>query len=199
MAQVTRASRGLVIKDLGIPFRIPGPIRAAMGLIADDLALCFTRMVGARDDDQRWERTMRRHVVLSMFLLLGVCVCACGVGATTGSQTDMSLQVTRVPHGSSTPITFEKTVTDTSAVQRLYGATLALPKGEWASCPTTIKGYVRHDYHLTFHQGTSNLPSMTLQTWGCGYLFIRADDVRRTDVTFMDLFAQTIGVAPTAL
>jgi hypothetical protein len=148
---------------------------------------------------------MRRSAILFIILALGVCVSACGTRATSSSQSNMVLTVTRTPLGSSTPVTFDKTVTNASAVQRLYRAALALPKAGGQSCPTTTEGYVRQDYHLAFQEGSSYLLPMTLRDWGCGNLFVGSDDVRgandvrRTDETFMDLFAQTMSVAPSAL
>ena len=147
----------------------------------------------------------RRYAGVIIALALGVCVSACQMGATPGSQPGMTLQVTRAPLGSSAPVTFEKTVTAASAVQRLYGAALALPHAGPRSCPTTTEGYVRQDYHLIFQRGSAPLLPMTLQDWGCGDVIIGsndvrgAKDVRRTDATFRALFAQTIGISPTAL
>jgi hypothetical protein len=148
---------------------------------------------------------MRRFAAVIMALVLGVYVCACTAGTTTGSHTGMILQVTRTPGEKAAPVTFEKTVTDASAVQQLYRAAIALPKAPGEQlCPTvTEAGFI--DYHLTFQQGTTQLIPMTLRPWVCWDLLIGAinvrgaNDVRRTDETFLDLFAQTIGVAPTAL
>lgn len=148
---------------------------------------------------------MRRHAMLAMFLTLSICVSACATSATSSSQTGMILYVTRTPVGSPAPVTFDKTITNPNAIQQLYRAARALPKAGLQSCPTTTEGYVRQDYHLAFRQGTSQLLPMTLQDWGCGDLFVGSDDVhgasdvRLTDETFWDLFAQTIGVTPSAL
>jgi hypothetical protein len=87
---------------------------------------------------------------------------------------------------------FRRCVQDAAGVQRLYVAILALPaKGNgFYSCP---KG-AGSDYYLTFLAGSNVVRMMTLETGGCRFLSLSDTDVRLTDDTFQQEFAELVGL-----
>jgi hypothetical protein len=143
--------------------------------------------------------------MFAMVLALGFCLCSCE-SATLGSHAHATpgslltvLHVTRTPRNSASPVTFDKTFTDAKVVQRLYSAAIALPKFTEQSCGTQTQGYVFFVYHLTFLQATIQFAQMTLDDYGCMGLTIDPGDYRTTNLTFISLFAQTIGVSAQAV
>lgn len=129
--------------------------------------------------------------LLLLFLLAG-----CGSTTTSGGAAP-SLTALHVIRTSSNAYgthvaPFDRTVTDTTAVQRLYTTAQGLPaaKGTY-NCPKDI-GLV---YHLNFLQGITSIQQMDLQASGCQFLHISKSDVRLTNVSFLSLFTRTIGIA----
>jgi hypothetical protein len=86
---------------------------------------------------------------------------------------------------------FDRTVTDTTAVQRLYITAQGLPPATGTyDCAKDI-GLV---YHLNFLQGTALIKQIDLQATGCPFLHISKTDVRMTNPSFVSLFTRTIGI-----
>jgi hypothetical protein len=90
------------------------------------------------------------------------------------------------------PHSIDETITDASAVQRLYAAAQALPpiqQGAVYNCPAEIANLV---YTLTFLRGTTVVRTVHLQATGCQFLSFSATDIRVTNASFMTLFHRTI-------
>ncbi len=132
---------------------------------------------------------------LGLVLLLGLLLVAC---AGTPQQ-PTALHVLRP--ASSSPIygkgkpfpRLERTFNDTSAVQQLYAAALALPvvaQGKTYSCPIDF-GVV---YQLDFLAGSDLLQHMDVQASGCQWVHLSSTDARWTNDAFNRLLAKTIGI-----
>lgn len=87
---------------------------------------------------------------------------------------------------------FEKTVSDPAAVQKLYAAALALPRP--SQYPLPCPNDMGLKYQLTFLVGTSPLQQMEVQPLGCQWVYLSQTDVRRADQAFLQLLAHTIGL-----
>lgn len=114
-------------------------------------------------------------------------------GCATTTQVSTSLYVTRsesLPGYRFAP--FERTVTNTTAVQQLYAAALLLssPQPGVYHCPNDI-GLV---YHLSFSGDRFTIKHMDLDATGCGWLYLNQTEARMTTDSFRSLVVQTIGI-----
>jgi hypothetical protein len=129
-------------------------------------------------------------VLLLIFLLAG-----CGSTNTNGG-TPPSPTVLHVIRISSNPYgmhvaPFDRTVTDTAAVQQLYTTAQGLPAAKGTYDCAKDLGLV---YHLNFLQGTTPMQQMDLEASGCGFLHISKTDARLINSSFVSLFTRTIGI-----
>jgi hypothetical protein len=132
----------------------------------------------------------------AILFILPVLLVACGsinanVGTTSGPTV---LHVTRTssdPYGKHIG-SFDRTVTDVAAVQRLYTAALALPKVTGVyNCPIGPA----LEYHLSFLKGASSMQQINLQASGCQFLSVSKTDSRVTNTAFLSLFMKTVGIS----
>ena len=127
---------------------------------------------------------------IGLALVLVILLAGCG----TTTQVSTSLYVTRsesLPGYRFAP--FERTVTNTTAVQQLYAAALVLPSpqpGAIYHCPNDI-GLV---YHLSFNGDRFTIKHMDLDATGCGWLYLNQTEARITTDSFRSLVVQTIGI-----
>ncbi len=131
-----------------------------------------------------------------LFILPLLLLVACGtVNAQQGTASGpTALHVVRSssnPYAKHVP-TFDRTLTDATAVQRLYTAALALPKVTGAySCPKDT-GLA---FHLTFLNSTTSIQQMDLEASGCQFLGIGKEDMRVTNAAFLGLFEEVVGIS----
>jgi hypothetical protein len=126
---------------------------------------------------------------IGLALILVILLAGCG----TTLQVSTSLHVTRSESLQGYNFApFERTVNDTTAVQRLYDAALALPTPQPGvyNCLNDI-GLV---YHLSFHGDRFTFLHMDLEATGCGWLHLNQTEVRQTTDSFLSLVVQTIGI-----
>jgi len=133
--------------------------------------------------------------MLPLFMLPLFLLAACGtMNASQGSTSEpTALHVVRTSSNRYAMhlASFERTVTDATAVQQLYTAAYALPvaKGIY-HCPKDL-GLV---YHLTFLHGSTSIQQMDVQATYCQFLEIGNKDGRVTDASFLALFTKTVGI-----
>jgi hypothetical protein len=111
-----------------------------------------------------------------------------------GGSTGLTLRVTRSTPLNPSAAGFDKTVSDSVAVQRLYDAAIALPPAPNGvyNCPAS-RGVV---YHLAFHEVAAPMQHMDLEADGCQFLSIgQSQEQHLTNPDFLSLFTQTIGIA----
>ncbi len=134
--------------------------------------------------------------LLGCLLILG---CLAGCGAQTsqvGGASGLTLHVIRTS-GQATEPPLDKVVSDSTEVQRLYDAALALPLAPAGvyNCPAD-KGII---YRLTFLRGTTTVQTMDLNAAGCQFLSIgQAREVHQSNDAFRSLLAQTLGISSLA-
>jgi len=126
---------------------------------------------------------------IGLALILVILLAGCG----TTTQISTSLYATRsesLPGYHFAP--FERTATNSTAVQQLYAATLDLPSPQPGvyNCPADI-GLV---YHLSFQGDRFTIKHMDLDATGCGWLYLNQTEARITTDAFRSLVAQTIGI-----
>lgn len=87
---------------------------------------------------------------------------------------------------------FSRTITDASAIQKLYTAAQNLPKAgvhNWM-CPlgsTVI-------YHVRFLESKRVLQQWNMDAIGCYAIVLHKGDLRQPDSAFVSLFAKTVGL-----
>lgn len=126
---------------------------------------------------------------IGLALVLVILLAGCG----TTPQVATSFHVTRSESLQGYHFApFERTVNNTTAVQRLYAAALALPTPQPGvyNCPIDI-GLV---YHLNFHGDKFTFQHMDLEATGCGWLHLNQTEIRQTTDSFLSLVVQTIGI-----
>jgi hypothetical protein len=132
---------------------------------------------------------MRSKILLVVPILIFLLM---GCGSTP--QVSTSLQVTRSENLSGYNVApIEITVNNTTAVQKLYAAAMALP--------TPQPGAIYHCfadiglmYHLSFRCNMFTFKHMDLEVTGCEWLHLNQTTVRRANSSFFTLVSQTIGI-----
>lgn len=82
---------------------------------------------------------------------------------------------------------FKTTVTNTTDVQHLYTAALALPTASGvANCPVSNSSGIT--YHMIFSTGSTTIQKMDFDMADCLFLKINTSDVRLADSSFITLF-----------
>jgi hypothetical protein len=145
--------------------------------------------------------------VLSFICILAMVSCDSVTGsndtpsaiATASSAKPTAMHITRSEPSFGSLPRFEKTVTDTVAVQKLYHAALAmptLPPGARMSCQAEQVGYESVSYHMTFLQGQKVVAQMDLQAEGCFLLRVKSEkNNREPNSSFIALFMKTAGIS----
>ncbi len=137
----------------------------------------------------RWKNILFVPIFLFVFV-------SCGASSTNSNapQQMNTLQVNRDTGTINRYPPLKRTITNENAVQNLYKAALALPKGsrtgEGHSCPAAYDLV----YHLLFHQNRVLVDAIDMYPSGCSYISINKNDVRPLSRQFIALFAQTIGI-----
>jgi hypothetical protein len=134
--------------------------------------------------------------LMTLFLLCAFGAAACGAptsqGASQPAGPTVHVTLVRFPFQQRSQTVLDTVIRDTTAVQRLYDAALALPLEPPGahSCPEDAYQYT---YHLAFAgiQG----PVRTLDAGSCYTIeFVETHAAHRMDAAFYSLFTKTIGV-----
>ncbi len=151
----------------------------------------------------RLSSTHNLQWILPLILGLTLLFAACdnttqGGTALSSSNVPDSMHVTRVstqPKNHIIPL--DITIHDSTQVQCIYNAALALPK-----FPSTIKHCPVDfgiQYHIDFLQHTKHMQQVVLDANGCRKLYIDKGDVRQTNDAFWSLLAQVAGIPTSQL
>ena len=127
-----------------------------------------------------------KSIGIGLALFLVILLAGCG----TTPQVSTSLHVTRsetLPGYHFAP--FERTVNNTTAVQPLYVAALALPTPQPGVYCLNDIGLV---YHLNFHGDRFTFQRTDLEA--TGWLHLNQIEIRQTTDSFLSLVVQTIGI-----
>ncbi len=138
-------------------------------------------------------------VMLGLTLLFAACDNTTQGGtALSSSNVPDSMHVTRVSTLPGTRIIpLDTTIHDSTQVQRLYNAALALPRfpNTIMHCPVDFG----IQYHIDFLQHSKHMQQVVLDVAGCRRLYLSKDDIRRTNDAFWSLFAQVAGIPTSQL
>lgn len=122
------------------------------------------------------------------------CTNAAAAGLYTSAPT--TLQATRIVNAFFRPMSpFQRTITDATAVQRLYNAAMKLPKAPSGQVSVNCPNDFNLHYQLRFLQNGSVVSNMDYNASGCQWLRISSSDSRITTPAFQDLLAQTLGLS----
>jgi hypothetical protein len=130
--------------------------------------------------------------ILFLTILLLTAGCS-AIDAKAATPVPTILEVTRsstIPQNHLPP--FSRTITNASAVQRLYMAAQSLPKAgvhNWM-CPvgSTVV------YHVRFLAGKTVVQQWNMDAIGCYAIMLHKGDLRQPNPAFVSLFAKTIGL-----
>jgi hypothetical protein len=134
----------------------------------------------------------RANLLIVVLLTFAIAGCGSTALSANSSTKPTALYVARIHTIPSNYHDFNRTITDASAIQKMYHSALALPKvipGKVMMC-TVDAGVV---YDLTFELPSST-NHMELDASGCELLTISKTDVRITNPAFMALVERVIGV-----
>ncbi len=133
-----------------------------------------------------------QKIVFMLTMLLFIS--GCGTDANAASSAPTVLVVTRsstFPQHHLPP--FSRTITDVTALQKLYTAAQNLPKAGVHTWMCTLNSTVV--YHVRFLKGKTVLQQWDMDAVGCNAIMLRQGDLRQPNQAFTSLFAQTIGLA----
>lgn len=135
----------------------------------------------------KWQKSV-------LFLTLLLFVTGCGTDTHAAAPAPTTLTVTRSSSIAQNHLPpFARTITDVTALQKLYTAAQNLPKAgvhTWM-CPlgSTVV------YHVRFLAGKTVLQQWDMDAIGCYAIVLRKGDLRQPNHAFVSQFALTIGLA----
>lgn len=134
----------------------------------------------------KWQRCI---LLLTILVLVAGCG-AIDTKAAAPQPTTMEVMRSTIIANHLPP--FSRTITDASAVQRLYTAAQSLPKAgvhRWlCPLPSTVV------YHVRFLEGKTVLQQWNMDAIGCSVIVLHKGDPRQLNSAFVSLFAKTVGL-----